>query len=224
MNYQESLKTGQVVIRSIFQRSGKRATLQVQQEINAPVSEGGNPLLSLLLENSNGNGNGKTKPTALVTADASKLAEFLTKAGFPTEAAAVTKGKDIDFTKLDKGVTISEFFGQPMDVTILVVENTVKNPFSQSHEPKTIQREGEDLMCFNDGKPIYRHTAVVKTGSTSIVLGKDKTNKNVVAVADANAVEVGGNFFLSTTDFLTLEEAAETIAQLENMGQMETTY
>lgn len=233
MNYKECLETGKPVVMSIqFREGAKRCTLQAQQMVKAPVSESSNAALSFTLGNSLGDG--YTRPTALITAEPEVIGKYLAdlaskqpngsaeQNALNTAAVEVLDGKSVYFTGgkngLDLGIGISELFGTDKQFKVLVIENNMKNPFSPSQEPKQVNRNGEDSIVCHNGVPVYRHTALVPVGVNTITLGRNG-NTPVTIAPEEDSNEIGGNYFLPTTDFMTLEQyAGKEVENLTGVG------
>lgn len=142
------LSSGKVYVRKVWvNKNSKKDQVAIQfiQELDAPAGGGSNPVIGMLqgIE-----GAGKTKVTCIESA-AREQAEKLFGADKIADTAA---GAEI------LGIEADALFGRKM--AIQVTENTEKNPFSASQEPKKNPKTGEILVDEN-GRPIYRHTSLV---------------------------------------------------------------
>lgn len=153
--FQKALSSGQTLIRRIWknQSSGKdQYTVQFMQEINRDpqeVSDSGDAE-SLMIAASQG-----INPGQRATALRSVSASVLKAKGFPlTDSEFFREGQPVK--------TGADLFG--FELEIQIVENTERNPYSSTQEPK-INPTTKEVLKDEKGNPIYRHTSVLPLGS-----------------------------------------------------------
>lgn len=149
MNFQEALNTGKVVVRSIFANKNNPEQISVQlfQKVEKPAefkgaaSEGFNPLVAMAqgLEAFDD----KTTISAIMSFKKDIALKFF-------------KTIEANYSESNKGILAENIYGCPVEIS--VIENTTKNPKSDTQTPVTTPK-GEVKKL--NGLPVYRHTELV---------------------------------------------------------------
>lgn len=190
MNYSqkfmEALGTGEVLVRSIWKNTNStkgQYSVQFMQQIKNPSDSNSNAAVALLQGYQAGQ---------RVTAISSVSAEVIKSKGIDKLLGEGTTY----FCNSDRVFTDKAMFGSEANFDIQVVENTERNPFSSTQEPKINPTTGEILT--KDGQPIYRHTSIVMKGQavnqflTHDIEGVVDTSTVAQGVRNEMTEEVGG--------------------------------
>ena len=174
------LKTGQTMVRRIWLNTNSEKgqySVQFMQRVINPAAESAGAVVALFQGYEEGQ---------LVTAIGSISPEVIKSKGIDK----LLVNDEAEFYSGEKVFTAKQLFGTALDIQVL--ENTTKNKFSSTQEPKMNPATGEILT--KDGEPIYRHTSLVLAGASEHSFMKHDTDDvvNTSRVAEGIENEMAG--------------------------------